>query len=252
MRPSRITMKATHTPEAIAERLDLGPSQTYLKDMVYGAIDGTVTTFAIVTGVAGAGLSSGVVIVLGLANVLADGFSMAVSNYLGTRSENQYRSRVRRQEMAEVETYPEGEREEVRQFYQRKGLQGDSLEQIVEVITSDKNLWVDTMLQEEHGLSTEDINPLMSAAVTFCAFLLAGILPLLSFIINWLLPGTFAAPFLLSTVVTVITFAAVGAIKGRYVSQNPLWSALETTAVGTIAALLAYGVGYLLQGLVAL
>lgn len=250
MRFSRVTLKASHTPEAIAERLESGPSQTYLKDTVYGAIDGAVTTFAIVSGVAGAGLSSGVVIVLGLANVLADGFSMAVSNYLGTRSENQYRHSVRAQEKAELDAYPEGEREEVRQFYRNKGLEGDTLEQMVDAITSDEDLWLDTMLQEEHGLATEDVNAVMAGSVTFGAFMLAGVVPLLSFLVNWLWPGTIQQPFLVSSLLTLATFALVGAIKGRYVSQSPLYSALETALVGSIAAGLAYGVGFLLRGLV--
>ena len=222
----------------------------YIKDMVYGAIDGAVTTFAVVSGVGGAGLSSGVVIVLGLANMFADGFSMAVSNYLGTRAENQYRDNMRAQEVAEVESYPEGEKEEIRQFYQRKGLVGNSLEQIVSVITSNKKLWVDTMLQEEHGLSPQSINAFTAGAVTFVAFLLAGAMPLLSFLINWLAPGTIASPFLVSVVITMATFAAVGAIKGRYVNQKAWLAALETSLVGAAAAGLAWVVGYLLKGLV--
>ena len=249
MRLSRLSLKASHTPEAIAQRIESGPSQSYLKDMVYGGIDGAVTTFAIVTGVAGAGLSTGVVIVLGLANVLADGFSMAVSNYLGTRSENQYRESMRQTERAEVEAYPEGEREEVRQFYQRKGLSGEKLEQLVAIITSDKRLWVDTMLQEEHGLSSGDVNPVAAGWVTFVAFLLAGAMPLVTFVVNWLWPGAIASPFLWSTVLTLLTFAGVGALKGRYVNQSAWWSALETLLVGSAAAGLAYGVGYLLSGL---
>ncbi len=81
--------EAEHTPAAIRRRLEARPSQDYLKDSIYGAIDGAVTTFAVVSSVAGAGLSSGIVIILGLANLLADGFSMASGNFLGTRAENQ-------------------------------------------------------------------------------------------------------------------------------------------------------------------
>ena len=250
MPTTRKHLKSTHTPEAIAERIDAGPSQIYLKDMVYGAIDGAVTTFAVVTGVGGAGLSSGIVIVLGLANMFADGFSMAVSNYLGTRAENQYRENMRAQELAEVEAYPEGEKEEIRQFYRRKGLVGESLEQIVTVITSNKTLWVDTMLQEEHGLSSQSVNALAAGTVTFIAFLLAGALPLLSFLVNWLVPGTINSPYLVSVVITLISFAAVGAIKGRYVNQKAWFAALETMLVGAVAAGLAYLVGYALKGLV--
>lgn len=250
MRLSRLSLQSTHTPEAISERLASGPSQTYLKDMVYGAIDGAVTTFAIISGVAGAGLSTGVVIVLGLANLFADGFSMAASNYLGTRSENQYRDNIRRQEHAEIDSYPEGEREEIRQIFEMKGFQGEALESMVSVITADKRLWVDTMLQEEHGLAVEDSNPWLSGAFTFVAFLVAGSLPLMSFIVNVLVPGTIESPFVVSAAVTLVSFALVGVAKGYYVNQSYVVSAFETVLVGSLAASLAYAVGYGLQSLV--
>ena len=87
-------IRAEHTSAAIRERLHLGPDHSYLRDFIYGAVDGIVTTFAVVAGVAGAQLSAGIVIVLGVANLLGDGFSMAVSNYLGTRADEQLRSRT--------------------------------------------------------------------------------------------------------------------------------------------------------------
>jgi VIT1/CCC1 family predicted Fe2+/Mn2+ transporter len=247
---SRIVLKKTHTPEAISERLNGGPSQVYLKDMVFGGIDGAITTFAVVSGVAGAGLSSGVVIVLGLANLLADGFSMAVSNYLGSRAENQHRQSVKDREQLEIELYPEGEREEVRQIYEMKGFSGEELDKLVELITSNKELWVNTMLQEEHGMGAEDSNPFFAAIATFIAFFLAGALPLVSFVSNWLRPGTIDSPFVFSAAVTFLAFFVIGVFKGRYVNQRWWVSALETTIVGGVAAGLAYGVGYLLNGLV--
>ncbi len=88
-------LEAGHTPEAIQARLDAAHSD--LRDFIFGAIDGTVTTFAVVSSVSGAGLAAGVLIILGVANLVADGFSMGISNFLGTRAEQQQRGRTRRE-----------------------------------------------------------------------------------------------------------------------------------------------------------
>ena len=113
--------EADHSPAAIRRRLQAGPGHSYLRDFVFGAVDGTVTTFAVVSGAAGAGLPAGVVIVLGMANLLGDGFSMAVGNFLGTLADQQLRARVRRTEEWEIATHPEGEREEIRRSSPRRG-----------------------------------------------------------------------------------------------------------------------------------
>jgi len=79
-------MEHEHTVDAIRERLAAGPHQNYLRDWIYGGIDGLVTTFAVVSGVVGAGFSPWVILVMGFANLFADGFSMAASNFLGTKA----------------------------------------------------------------------------------------------------------------------------------------------------------------------
>jgi vacuolar iron transporter family protein len=246
----RLQPEHSHKPEAIAARLNAGPSHNYLRDFIYGAIDGAITTFAIVSGVAGAGLSTGVVIIMGVANLLADGFSMGVSNYLGTRAEDQLRDKVRAQEDQHIRLYPDGEREEVRQIFALKGFEGEQLEQAVDVITADRERWIDTMLQDEYGLSLKGGHPLIAGSVTFGAFILAGALPLVAFLINWAWPGAITQPFLASAGLTLVAFFAIGAAKSRYVRQSWYRGGLETVAVGGVAALLAYGVGATLSGLV--
>ena len=82
----REDLHALHTPDRVSERLEEGAPRSYLKDLVYGGIDGTITTFAVVSGVVGANLDTGIVVILGLANLLADGLSMGVGNYLSIRS----------------------------------------------------------------------------------------------------------------------------------------------------------------------
>ncbi|MFT5471222.1 MAG: VIT1/CCC1 family predicted Fe2+/Mn2+ transporter [Verrucomicrobiales bacterium] len=247
-RPDLTTLQREHQPEQIRRRLAKGPRHSFLKDFIYGAIDGAVTTFAIVAGVAGAGLSSGIVIVLGLANLIADGFSMAVSNFLGTRAEWQEGQKARREEEEHIERYPEGEREEIRQIFAAKGFEGTQLEHIVETITADRARWIDTMIQEELGLPLNSPSAWRAGLVTFGAFILLGAIPLLPYFVN-LVAADFLRPFAFSAVMTGIAFFSVGALKSRFVHQHWLVAGSETLGIGGVAAGIAFAIGAALGGI---
>lgn len=240
-------LEAEHTPDAVAARLESPTKHSYLGDFMYGAIDGTVTTFAVVAGVEGASLSAGVVVVLGMANLIADGFSMAVSNFLGSRAEDQLRERARRKEQRHIRLHPEGEREEIRQIFAAKGFEGDDLERAVELITSDPQRWVNTMMQEELDLPLTSPNPWRAAMSTFIAFVVIGFLPLVAYILQYVGPVKLDNPFVYSALITAVAFFLVGVGKGRVVEQRWWVSGLETLAVGGVAATLAYTVGWLLR-----
>jgi VIT1/CCC1 family predicted Fe2+/Mn2+ transporter len=246
---SREDLITEHSVDAIEKRLQEGPRHSYLRDFVYGAIDGTVTTFAVVAGVVGADLKTGIILVLGVANLLADGFSMAVSNYLGTRAEQQQHFRARMIEEKHIEDIPEGEREEVRQIFAGKGFSGDQLEHVVDVITSDRQLWVETMMKEELGLPWHEVSALRAGVATMIAFVSVGTLPLIAYAIEAARPGTIGEPFLVSAVMTALAFVLVGAAKSRFVLASWWRSGLETLVVGGVAAALAYAAGVLLAGL---
>lgn len=240
---------AAHDPEAIRRRLDAGSTHSYLKDFVYGAIDGAVTTFAIVSGVAGAGLSSGVVVILGVANLIGDGFSMAAGNFLGTRAEQQQRARLRKMEERHIDEVPEGEREELRQIFAHHGFEGRDLEHVVDVLSSDRERWIDIMLREEHGLAMTVPSPTKAALTTFAAFILIGLLPLLPFLVNLASAALCPRPYMWSSVLTAGAFFAVGTIKSRFVDQHWARAGLETLLVGGVAAGLSYLCGRLLAGI---
>ena len=240
-------LQDAHTPTAIADRLAGETAHSYLGDFVLGAIDGVVTTFAVVAGVAGAGYSTGVALVLGAANLLADGFSMAVGNYMSTKSERQVVEHVRKIEERHIDEIPEGEREEIRQIFADKGFDGELLEQIVEVITQDRRRWVDTMVTEEFGLRLESPSPMRAALSTFSAFALAGFVPLLPFCLSL---STSGQMFAVSAAATAVTFFLIGLAKGHVVQHNKLLSGLEILLVGSAAAAVAYGIGLWLQSIV--
>ena len=204
-------MEHEHTPEAIRARLAEGPRPSYLRDWVYGGIDGSVTTFAVVTGVVGAHLSPAVILILGIANLLGDGFSMAASNFLGTRTERQEAEALLERERRHIAVHPEGEREEVRQIFAAKGLEGPELERVVDVVTADEDRWIAFMLSEEYGLPQQVRSAAKAALSTFGSFLACGLVPLLPFVLG--APRPFAV------------------------------SMATTLAIGAIAAGLAYGAG---------
>ncbi len=220
----------------------LGP---WIHDIVYGAHDGIVTTFAVVAGTAGANLSAGIVIILGLANLLADGVSMGAGAFLSNRSERDQYRRLLKEELQEIETDPEVEREEIRDAYRKKGFAGEDLERVVSVITRDKGVWAETMMREEHGMEESDSsNALMHGIATFCGFGIFGSVPLLPYLF-----GTNTAnSFSLAILGTFLALVLVG-ITRSFVTRERIYRGIaEIVCIGAVTASIAYGVGVALKG----
>lgn len=236
-------MEHEHSAEAIKKRLTAGPAHNYLRDWIYGAIDGAVTTFAVVTGVAGAQLSPWIILVLGFANLFADGFSMAASNFLGTRAEHDDWHRLEAIENRHIDLAPEGEREEVRQIFQLKGFAGEDLQRIVQLVTANRQRWVRTMLTEEYGLPHEVRSPWIAAISTFTAFFVCGLVPLFPYLLK------VSQPFEVSIIMTGTVFFAIGSVKSKWSTISWWRSGLTTLLVGAIAAALAYAAGLLLKSM---
>ena len=220
----------------------LGP---YIHDIVYGANDGIVTTFAVVSGVAGAHLPSAIVIILGFANVLADALSMGLGNYLSLKSKRDQYERVRKEELQEIEEIPEIEREEIREIYAKKGFEGSDLDRVVAGITRNKETWADVMMTEEHGLTKEDTgHPASHGFVTFASFILFGCIP----IAPYLLPLADNIQFPVTLVSTGIALALLGALRSYVTRERIIKGAVEIFCVGVLCAVASYSVGALLKG----
>ncbi len=222
----------------------------HFEDFIYGSIDGAVTTFAIVAGVVGASLSPNIILILGYANLFADGFSMAAANYQASKARNEYIQMKRKQEEWEIDNLEDQERKEIRDIYEKKGFKAELLEEIVRIITSRRKVWVDTMMKEELGLIEDEKKPIDASISTFIGFNVIGIIPLLPFTILFALAIESNSAFAFSVIFTMAAFFLVGMIKGKIVKHSLLRSGIYTLIIGGVAALVAYFVGYSLNFLV--
>ena len=223
----------------------------HFDDFIYGSIDGAVTTFAIVAGVVGASLPHGIILILGFANLFADGFSMAAANFQASKARNEFVQMKRRQEEWEIDNLEDQEKDEIRDIYRKKGFKDELLEEIVRIITSRRKVWIDTMMKEELGLIEDEKKPVDSSISTFVGFNLIGLIPLIPFVVFMIIgiePNSDA--FMYATASVLAAFFLVGMIKGKIVKKSIIRSGSYTVIIGGIAASVAYLVGYGLSSLV--
>jgi VIT1/CCC1 family predicted Fe2+/Mn2+ transporter len=219
---------------------------SFVKSFVYGGLDGIVTTFAVVAGVAGANLSASVVLILGVANLIADGISMAFGDYLSTKAENEYIKAERERELWEVRNYPEGEKKEMIELYIEKGVAPEDARIAVEALSKKEEPWVDIMMVEELGLVEDQESPVKNALVTFGSFTLFGAIPVLVYIVARFIPYFAAHTFFTACILTGVTLFVLGTLKVFFTRQSWYWAGMEMLLLGGFAATAAYVIGLLL------
>ncbi|HCF96110.1 MAG: VIT1/CCC1 transporter family protein [Verrucomicrobiota bacterium] len=241
-----------HKPSAIAKAASEehgGAGSQYIGDFVYGGLDGIITTFAVVCGVAGADLETRIILIMGLANLLADGFSMATGAFLSARSEQEYYRKEREREAWEIDHFPEGERIELLEIYQNKGYAKEEAEQLTELITRNKERWLDAMMVDELGMLPDESSPLLNGVATLVAFVLAGSVPLLVYFLGLVFPIAADLSFAIALGLSGVALFGLGVAKVLVTHLNPWKSGLEMLLVGGLAAFVAYLVGGMLKGL---
>lgn len=214
----------------------------YLGDAVYGALDGTVTTFAIIAGSIGAGLTGPYVVILGLANLFADGFSMATGSYMSQKSHRDYLKKQKRKIELLIENKPKEALNQLKKIYQQKGFYGFELDSVINVVASQPELWAQE-LNDRRGLNQEKTSPLFAGLVTFIAFIFVGSMPVIIYVVL----GTASYIHILQLVAIVLFI--VGSLRSK-ITQIPWWrGGLEVMLAGTFASLIAYGIGELLSSI---
>jgi DNA damage-binding protein 1 len=229
----------------------------YVKAAVFGGLDGIITTFAVVASVAGANLPTGVVILMGFANLVADGISMGVGEYLSGLSELQYTISERNREEWEFECNPEAEKKEMIELYKQKGFSEDEAETIMNIMCQRKDFFIDHMMVQELGLMPPDVeeSPAKNGGVMFVAFLIFGLIPLFSYLAFSTVDfgseqrkedGLFG----IACGMTATALFVLGAIKSKFSTQTWWASGFSVLFNGGLAACAAYLIGFGLEHLV--
>ncbi|MFP4402398.1 MAG: VIT1/CCC1 transporter family protein [Candidatus Nanoarchaeia archaeon] len=221
----------------------------YIKSIVYGGIDGIITTFAVVTGAAGAGLSAGVIIILGFANLIADGISMAVGDYLSTKSENEFTAQQKDKHEQKLKDYPEQEKKRTISLFINKGFSKEDSQKLAQTFSHNPKAWLDFKLKEELEMNEDESSPLKNAFATFFSFLFFGFMPLFIYVISLITFIEDTTKLIISIILTGITMFLLGTLKSLFSTKHWFRSGLEILILGGVAASVAYGVGVLLRGL---
>ncbi|MFX1276195.1 MAG: VIT1/CCC1 transporter family protein [Promethearchaeota archaeon] len=214
-----------------------------IRSVILGLNDGLISTFTLLIGVAAATISEGntIVILTGLAAMVSGAFSMGLGEYISSKSEFNYIRNEMKREKAEIELFPEEEKDEVKEIFEKMGFQGENLDACVETITSNKQVWLDFLTKSELRLE-EPENPTIGAILTFLAFLVGSFIPQFPYFLNLGLISLIVS----STLSFGMLFVA-GALKSKITGETPLKSGIEMIIVGTIAFIISYMIGLLLN-----
>jgi len=229
-------MKEISEPRHLEPHLNASSS---MRDFVFGFGDGVNTSLGLAAGVGGAAVSSDLIILAALVAMFTGAKAMAVQNYLAVKSQRELLTSEINRENWEIENKPEDERKEIEDIYKAKGFTGKDLEMIVDKITSDKKVWLDTMLTEELNLNLEILgHPIKSALRMFGAFLVGGILPIIPFFFS-----SGITPLFIAIGISITASFIVGAVKSRMANTSLIKGGIEMAGLGTGIALIGYGVG---------
>lgn len=223
--------------------------QNYLGEIVYGGIDGAVTTFAVVAGAVGAGLSNSVIIILGFANLLADGFAMSVGAYLSAKSVNAQNNNKTKEIEANTASTITIEKQHLRTIYLEKGYTGTLLDTVVNEIEANNKIYQTQLEKDNRSRITAIKSPLKIGFTTYLSFIAIGLIPLTVYVWD-LIVGFPGHLFFWTSILTSLAFILIGFLKTYITQTSKLKGVSETLILGMIAATVAYYVGDILEALI--
>ena len=215
-----------------------------VRDIVIGMSDGLTVPFALAAGLTGAVAASNVIVIAGLAEIAAGSIAMGLGGYLAARSDAEHYVSERNREEREIIEKTDREMEEVAEILETYGLTSAESHPIVTALSKNPKAWVDFMMRFELGLEEPDPKRALTSAATIAgAYVVGGFVPLASYI---LIP-TAGTALIISVIVTLIALGIFGYIKGTFTGANPLRSAVQTVAIGGLAAAAAFAIARLIS-----
>lgn len=216
--------------------------RNYVRDLILGFNDGLVSVYAIVAGVAGAGLATGQIAIAGIAAATAGALSMGLGEYISTKSQTEYYAAEAQREREHIRKYPKLEREELMEMLEKKSYPTELVAPLADHIMSNEDRFVEFMMREEFGVGQEsERSPFVAMGLVMLAFVVGAILPLIPYFIGIdRLTGLAVA-----TVLSLSGLFAAGAVKAATSGLKPWKSGLEMMGLGALAALITFGVGRL-------
>lgn len=224
-------------------------NEDYLSEFVYGGIDGIVTTFAVVSAVAGAGYEAGVMLVLGFANLISDGISMGFSSYLAEKAEVDQYNKRRNAVVFGLEKSISKSKTIIKKHLRKYGFKGQNLEKGAQLVAESKNN-ADFIMKEEHGLPDAPESPTITGLMTFIAFLIFGLVPLLPYLIDYAFDLEWSNLFMISSISASIAFASIGLMKSKITDSPLISSIIESLMLGLIASGASYFIGRWLESII--
>jgi len=225
----------------------------YIKSVIYGGLDGIITIFAMVASTSGASLSTGLLLVIGCANLFADAFSMSVSDYLSSKAEADYQMAREKKKMVELEVDFEKYKSILREVYLKRGYSAQDSTILTNILSKDKRTVVEILLHEDENGEEHILSPSRSALWTFGSFVLFGFLPLVTYIVS---PSVFthyqiasaqekqSGEFWTATILTCFTLCGLGVMKAKCTEKEPLAAGLEMLFLGGSAAVMAFAIAW--------
>lgn len=219
------------------------PEGKFIREVILGVNDGLIETLGFVTGVFGATAESRIIVITGIAQIIAGSISMGIGAYVSQKSFKEFYDKEEETEKKEMELKPEEERAEIEAIYKRKGFRGDELKTVVGRITADKKVWLETMMAQELGLIREGYtHPVKSGAITGLAYILGAISPITPY---FLFPVDKA--FIASVILSMVFLFFVGSMKSRWARIWWVWSGVEVMGFGLGAVVITYSIGRLIS-----